>query len=99
MRGCAMRGAFSDLLEWASAFDGDLYAIDNLAASLCVNTPDPGARLMAMFTAYFDASGNAEQSNSFIVVSGYIANVLQWRMLENLWTSIHQEFDMKTPFH
>ncbi|MCU1256911.1 MAG: hypothetical protein JWM83_3210 [Candidatus Angelobacter sp.] len=54
---------------------------------------------MAMFTAYFDASGNAEQNNSFIVVSGYIANVLQWRMLENMWTSIHSEFGMRPPFH
>jgi len=54
---------------------------------------------MGMFTAYMDASGNAEQEDSFIVVSGYIANLLQWRMIENVWKGIHAEFDMETPFH
>jgi hypothetical protein len=54
---------------------------------------------MAMFTAYFDASGNAEQSASFIVVAGYIANVLQWRSLEIMWDNIHKEAGVNKPFH
>jgi hypothetical protein len=53
---------------------------------------------MALFTAYFDASGNAEESDSFIVVSGYIANFSQWKMLENMWRQIHSEFGVTTPF-
>jgi hypothetical protein len=97
--GCAMMRAFSDLLEWASAFDDARYSIDSLAASLFVNSPNPRARLMAMFTAYFDASGNAEQNHSFIVVSGYIANMLQWRSLEVMWEYIHKEAGVNKPFH
>ncbi len=54
---------------------------------------------MAMFTAYFDASGNAEQPESFVIVSGYIANYLQWRAFEVTWAAIHSQFGVKTPFH
>jgi hypothetical protein len=54
---------------------------------------------MTLFAAYLDASGNAEQPDSFVVVSGYIANLLQWRAFENIWRQIHEEFGVRTPFH
>jgi hypothetical protein len=51
-----------------------------------------------MFRAYFDAAGNA-LDQPFMVVSGYIANVYQWRMFEGAWSGVHDEFGLKTPFH
>jgi hypothetical protein len=54
---------------------------------------------MPMFTAYFDASGNAEQSESFVIVAGYIANSLQWREFDNIWAKIHSDYGVARPFH
>ena len=54
---------------------------------------------MALFAAYFDASGNAEQQDSFLVVSGYIANYLQWRTFEDMWPNIHAQYGVDLPFH
>jgi hypothetical protein len=51
-----------------------------------------------MFTAYFDAAGNGREQ-PFIVVSGYIANFLQWKSLEVMWNSIHKEHGLSPPFH
>jgi hypothetical protein len=53
---------------------------------------------MAMFKAYFDASGNA-LNQPFIVVAGYIANLFQWREFENQWTAIHKRYSVDLPFH
>jgi hypothetical protein len=53
---------------------------------------------MAMFTAYFDAAGNA-QEQPVVVVSGYIANYLQWHSLELMWKNIHREHGVDLPFH
>jgi len=54
---------------------------------------------MTTFTGYFDASGNAEQSDSFVIVSGYIANHFQWKLFEAAWKEIHSHYGVKTPFH
>ena len=54
---------------------------------------------MTTFTAYFDASGNTEQSDSFVVVSGYIANYFQWKLFESAWKEIHSHYGVNTPFH
>src|SRR5438477_2270500 len=86
-----------DLCQWAGLFDGRIRPIDRLAAAIFVNSKNPEARLMAMFTGYFDASGTP--NDPFVVVSGYIANFLQWRMLENMWEAIHNEHDVLMPFH
>lgn len=51
------------------------------------------------FTAYFDASGNAEQSDSFVIVSGYIANYFQWKLFENAWKEVHSQYGVNPPFH
>lgn len=53
---------------------------------------------MAMFTAYFDASG-AGQGQPFIIVSGYIANFQQWGMFERVWADAHSEAGVDLPFH
>ena len=53
---------------------------------------------MAMFTAYFDASGNA-QDQPFTIVSGYIANYLQWQRFEEEWAEAHRFFEVEVPFH
>jgi hypothetical protein len=53
---------------------------------------------MAMFTAYFDASGNAIDQ-PFIIVSGYIANLFQWREFEKQWAAVHKQYSVNLPFH
>jgi hypothetical protein len=53
---------------------------------------------MAIFTAYFDASGSAVDQ-PFIIVSGYVANYLQWKMFENEWGLCHAKYGLDIPFH
>jgi Protein of unknown function (DUF3800) len=53
---------------------------------------------MALFTAYFDASGNA-QKQPYVIVSGYIANYGQWTAFNQVWDKAHKEFEVETPFH
>ena len=80
------------------ALGGEIKPIDRLAATLFVNTENPGTRLMALFAAYFDASGNGVDQ-PFVVVSGYISSVYQWRLFEGAWSSVHEEFGVNKPFH
>ena len=72
--------------------------VDRLGAALFVNSPNPRGRIMAMFTAYFDASGNAKDQ-PFIIVAGYIASFFQWQRFEQEWRDIHLAFGMNLPFH
>src|SRR5438445_10934551 len=53
---------------------------------------------MAMCTAYFDASGNAVDQ-PFVIVSGYIANFIQWTFLERAWGDVHTKYGVTLPFH
>src|ERR1035438_2961705 len=53
---------------------------------------------MAMFSAYFDASGNGVDQ-PHVVVSGYVASYLQWKLIENTWRNIHQTYGVELPFH
>ncbi len=53
---------------------------------------------MPMFTAYFDAAGNA-RDQSHVIVSGYIANYLQWQMFEHTWKNAHSQYGVELPFH
>jgi hypothetical protein len=69
-----------------------------LAASIFVASSAPGARLMAMFSAFFDASGNGLDQPR-VVVSGYIANYGQWKLFERSWELAHSEFRVERPFH
>src|SRR5436189_1950870 len=69
-----------------------------MAASVFVNSSNRRARLMAVFTAYFDASGNAVDQ-TLVVVSGYIASYIQWTFLENAWTQLHTKYGVNQPFH
>jgi Protein of unknown function (DUF3800) len=95
----APRTHLDDLVEWASYFPSDVHTpLDRLAAALFVNSPCPGGRLMAMFTAYFDASGNGIDQ-PFVVVAGYVASYLQWRLFEDGWRKIHKDYSVEIPFH
>ena len=92
-------GLGEEIFEWADYFGcGKYSALDSLAAALFVNSPYPGGRLMAMFSANFDASGNAVDQ-PFVVVAGYIANHLQWRLFDESWKSVHDQFSVNLPFH
>ena len=77
-------------------------AANDVAACLlnyfCLRMKIEESRLMAMFTAYFDASGNPKDQ-PFIVVSGYVANYLQWQRFEDDWATIHRTFEVNPPFH
>jgi hypothetical protein len=69
-----------------------------LAAALFVGSSHPGERVMAMFTAYFDASGDG-QKHPVVIVAGFVANLQQWAMLDHLWKKAHQEHGLDLPFH
>jgi len=53
---------------------------------------------MPAFTAYFDASGHPSDQ-PFVVVSGYVANFLQWQVFNGNWAATHKRFDVRLPFH
>jgi hypothetical protein len=53
---------------------------------------------MALFTAYFDASGNAVDQ-PFVIVTGYIANFQQWKFFEDCWKNAHTKYGVNLPFH
>ncbi len=53
---------------------------------------------MAMFKAYFDASGDGQGQPSMIV-AGFVANLQQWRMFEQVWKEAHDEAGADLPFH
>ena len=87
------------LVKWSACFPvHDIRPVDRLAAALFVNCRNPRARIMAMFTAYFDASGDAI-SQPFVVVSGYIASYIQWKFVEDTWRQLHTKFGLSLPFH
>lgn len=50
------------------------------------------------YTAYFDAGGHPSDQ-PFVVVSGYIANIHQWKLFNRMWEAIHKEYDVALPFH
>lgn len=52
---------------------------------------------MAMFTAYFDASG--DPTHQFLVVAGYVANFAQWKSFDYTWRRLHEDNGVKLPFH
>lgn len=51
-----------------------------------------------MFTAYFDASGNAVDQ-PFVIVSGYIANYIQWKFIEDTWQQVQTKYGVNQLFH
>ena len=53
---------------------------------------------MALFSAYIDAAGNSKDQ-PFVIVTGYIANWVQWKLFENSWNEIHKDHDVALPFH
>jgi hypothetical protein len=53
---------------------------------------------LSAYTAYFDASGHPSDQ-PFVVVSGYVANMHQWKYFNTMWEAVHKEFDVDLPFH
>jgi len=90
-------GAPCDPIEWEE-LGSSKRSIDRLAASLFVNRHKLGGQLVAVFTAYIDATGNSVDQH-YVIVSGYIANWIQWRLFEDQWKVIHSEFGAELPFH
>src|SRR6266568_8924901 len=89
----------SNAAKWAKCFDfGNSTPLNRLAAGIFVGSDEPRWRLMALFSAYFDASGNAIEQ-PFVVVSGYIANFQQWKLLEDCWKNTHAKYGVSLPFH
>jgi len=63
-----------------------------------VRSNNPGGLTMGMFTAYFDAAGNATDQ-PFVIVAGYLANTFQWRVFEGMWKNLHKDYEVNLPFH
>jgi hypothetical protein len=82
--------------EWI-CFDGR-WALDRLAAALFVGSKNPEGRLMALFTAYLDAAGDSTKQ-PFIIVSGFIANFVQWKGFDGVWRNVHEQYNVALPFH
>jgi hypothetical protein len=56
---------------------------------------------MAMFTAYFDASGHPDDvgSRPVLFVSGFVTTVDRWAKFETHWLALLREFGIEPPFH
>lgn len=88
-----------DVFNWMRQFPNNCHLpIDRLAAAIFVNSRNPEGRLMALFTAYFDASGS-EHHAPFVIVSGFVANYGQWKAFEGAWRRAHEEAGVNLPFH
>jgi len=89
---------FSRLSELSDLFSANR-PIDRLAAALWVNRSFPEVGRMALFTAYFDASGEGQENQPLVIVSGFVANFQQWGMFQSLWERAHREAGAELPFH
>jgi hypothetical protein len=78
--------------------EADPSALVRLAGAIFVAKREPNAQPMAMFSAYFDSSGNAVDQPR-VIVSGYIANYGQWKLFETAWSLAHTECGVELPFH
>jgi hypothetical protein len=86
-----------DAARILNCFDGR-WALDRLAAAIFIGSENPEGRLMALFTAYLDASGDSTMQ-PFVIVSGYIANFVQWKGFEAAWRTVHEQSNVALPFH
>jgi len=91
-----INGSLREWVDWFSVQEPS--ALDRLGSAIFVNSPFLESRLMAMFTIYFDASGNSVDQ-PFVVVAGYIANYIQWRYFGHFWAKVHKDFGLDLPFH
>ncbi|HET6842756.1 MAG TPA: hypothetical protein VFK06_13915 [Candidatus Angelobacter sp.] len=51
-----------------------------------------------MFDAYFDASGH-EADSPFVVVAGYVASIIQWKVFEHAWDATLKRYGITRGFH
>lgn len=55
---------------------------------------------MAMFTAYFDASGHPnDPKGGTMFVSGFVASATGWLKFEREWLALLDEYGIANPFH
>lgn len=56
---------------------------------------------MAMFTAYFDASGHPDDKGKAksLWVAGFVSTVQKWAKLEHAWPMLLKEYDIPSPLH
>src|SRR5437764_1188134 len=56
---------------------------------------------MAMFTAYFDASGHPDSvaAKPALFMSGFVSTVQRWAKFERDWLRLLREFGITPPFH
>ncbi len=81
--------------------DADRYSpIQHLALAVFLNH-DPARTYMAMFTAYFDASGHPDATGEAhsLFVSGFVASVEKWLRFETEWKALLNRFGITSPFH
>ena len=76
---------------------GEHSSLRHLAWSLWGNH-DPERCLMAMFTAYFDASGKPHDPTVFLV-SGFVSSERKWLRFEDEWAAFLKEWGIRGTFH
>jgi len=81
------------------AIHGRISKFDSLAYSTLPSDAEKQlvAKISAV-TAYFDASGHPSDQ-PFVVVSGYVANHLQWQYFNKAWELVHANAGISSPFH
>jgi hypothetical protein len=72
-------------------------AVEHLAYSVWLGAYKPN-NLFAMFTAYFDESGNANDKNGTLTVAGGVSTIQKWLRLEAQWKDILKHHGV-TVFH
>lgn len=59
---------------------------------------DPRDRYMAMFTAYYDASGAPKRPGAMFV-SGVVSSIEKWLAFEEEWPTLLERHGVRRPFH
>lgn len=62
---------------------------------------DPARCFMAVFNAYFDASGDAAAKGKAqaLVVAGFVATIKKWQKFERAWPALLEEYNIPSPLH
>lgn len=76
----------------------DYSPLNGLAWSLWPSDDHRDTRLMAFFTAYFDAAGKPDRPN-VMFVSGFVSTVGKWKKFEKAWLAFLKRNGMENPFH
>src|SRR4051812_11384869 len=77
---------------------GKAYVFARLAAIVWPGSYDPTQRVMAVFKAYYDASGK-EKTPGRVVVAGVLATVEKWAGFERSWDKVLTEYGISFHHH